>query len=106
MNITGSAMVFHDNAYYKFGGDVDYEYSSTTARFDGLARNWSKVGDLEVARCCSAIYNDEFFMVIGCDAELNTELCSLQKSTISTNDFVHKTRAVHEYICLVCFVFS
>ena len=84
MNITGSAMVFYDNAYYMFGGDVDYEYSSTIARFDELTRNWSKVGDLEVALCCSSvIYNGEFFMVIGGDAEFSTERCSIQNSTIS-----------------------
>ena len=79
-------ITYHMNAFYVFGGDVDYKYSTNIiGRLDTLTMTWTKAGDLITQRYGhGAIFNGEVMIIAGGGGGLHkTESCSIQNGVVN-----------------------
>ena len=81
--IAYAPILHHSNAFYVFGGYVDYAYSKTIGRLDASTLTWTKAGELNYARDShGAIYNGERIIVAGGYGSYKTESCSVEENGI------------------------
>ena len=77
-------IVHHSNAFYVFGGLIDYDdESKTIGRLDASTLTWTKAGELNYARYGhGAIYNGERIIVAGGYGSYKTESCSVDENGV------------------------
>lgn len=76
-------IVYHSNAFYVFGGQIDYDESNIIGRFDKSTLGWTKAGELNSAReGHGGIFNGDVFIIAGGDAKYQTEACSIENGEI------------------------
>lgn len=64
--ISHAPIVYQSNAFYVFGGLVDYQPSNIIGRLDAATTTWSMAGELKVARSFhGAIFNGDAFIIAG-----------------------------------------
>ena len=79
-------MVYHDRAFYLFGG-YPSDNNSVIARLDAVTTVWSKAGTLVTGRNFhNAIFDGENFLIIGGDGDFKTEVCSLSGQSITCTE--------------------
>lgn len=77
-------IVFHSNAFYIFGGWVDWKNSNTISRLDASTMKWTKSGNLKTNRSGhGAIFNGDLVLVAGGVGHLKTESCSITSGSVS-----------------------
>lgn len=82
-------ITYHMNAFYVFGGSVDYSYSTNIiGRFDTLTMTWRKAGELKSERYGhGAIFNGEMMIIAGGGGGLyKTESCSIQNGVVNCTE--------------------
>ena len=85
-------MVYHDRAFYLFGGFASSRSSTQTiARLDAETRTWSKAGSLKNGRYGhGAIFDGEKFLVLGGRTNLTgpmkNEVCTLSGTSMTCEE--------------------
>ena len=82
--ISNAPIVYHERAFYVFGGGIDYNGSTNIiGRLDASTLTWRKAGHLNNARWGhGAIFNGDVFIVAGGYGNLKTEVCSINNSSV------------------------
>ena len=85
-------MVYHDRAFYLFGGlTYSNPYQQTIARLDAETQIWSKAGDLKNGRRRhGAIFDGEKFLVLGGEkgtsGPVKNEVCTLSGTSMTCEE--------------------
>ena len=84
-------MLYHDSAFYIFGGQTySNRYQQTIARLDAETRTWSKAGSLKNGRRAhAAIFDGGKFIVLGNPSDygpVKNEVCTLSGTSMTCEE--------------------
>ena len=101
------ASVFHEQAFFIFGGSDIYGKIRKIGRLDAVKRTWSLAGSLNKARSGHAVvFGGNQFLVIGGSGTFKTEKCVKNSTRITCTEQQLAQKARDQTLFSLLFVFA